>query len=114
MSMGVYIKGMEMPKDCLHCCFASGCSYCDGYNDHCAFEPDDIKTDWDFAHGVFPETTPDWCPLVPVSPHGRLIDADVLKEKWTHRDLDLFAQGWGYLQDLNRAPTILPAEEAAK
>ena len=42
--------------------------------------------------------------------HGRLIDADALKEKWTHRDLDLFAQGWWCLKDLNRAPTIIPAE----
>ena len=48
---------------------------------------------------------------VPVPAHGRLIDADALKDYWARRDLDLFAQGWGYLKDLNRAPTIIPAEE---
>jgi hypothetical protein len=45
------------------------------------FEPDDIKTDWDFDHGVFPKSIPDWCPLVPVLPHGRLIDADAAIDK---------------------------------
>lgn len=112
--MGVYIKGMEMPKDCLHCCFVSGCSYCEGYNDHCAFEPDDIKTDWDFDHGVFPGSIPDWCPLVPVSPHGRLIDADAIRA-----DIDEKRPGRSYedawaLTVMDAAPTIVPAEEAAE
>ena len=50
-------------------------------------------------------------PLVPVPPHGRLIDADAMKKKWTHKDLDLFSQGWCWLQDLNKAPTVIPASE---
>ena len=103
--MGVYIKGMEMPKDCLHCCFVSGCSYCEGYNDHCAFEPDDIKTDWDFDHGVFPGSIPDWCPLVPVQPHGRLIDADALEQA-----VNDFPYGYRgmILAEVAIAPTIIP------
>lgn len=52
-----------------------------------------------------------WHEIVPVPLHGRLIDSDALKEKWTHRDLDLFSQGWGWLHDLNQAPTIIPASE---
>ena len=109
--MGVYIKGMEMPKDCLHCCFASGCSYCEGYNDRCAFEPDDIKTDWDFAHGVFPESIPDWCPLVPVQPHGRLVDADALEYHADNvRDPMGRTEKTVMWKKIESAQTILPAE----
>lgn len=106
--MGVYIKGMEMPIDCLHCCFSSGCSYCEGSSDHCVFEPDDIETDWDFAHGVFPESIPDWCPLVHVPPHGDLIDKNELKENCMKEN--------GFLAEMlfrkvSNASTIIPAEE---
>lgn len=48
---------------------------------------------------------------VPVPPHGRLIDADALKKEHLSGDLDLFAQRWSFLKDVNHAPTIIPAEE---
>lgn len=110
--MGVYIKGMEMPKDCLHCSFVSGCSYCEGYNDHCAFEPDDIETDWDFDHGVFPESIPDWCPLVPVPEHGKLIEKSAVFElirSFPNVDRQLPVD---FMKALYNLPTIIPAEEA--
>jgi hypothetical protein len=62
------------------------------------------------AHPQGVDHRPDYCPLIKLPPHGRLIDADALKDKWTHKDLDLFSQGWGWLRDLNQAPAIIPAE----
>lgn len=116
--MGVLIKGIEMPKDCLHCCFASGCSYCEGYNDHCVFEPDDITTYWDFDNGVFPELIPDWCPLVPVPPHGDLVDKQQMAE--TNEQHYKIFEGEPeadyarkvVLRMLDQAPTIIPADLA--
>ena len=58
--MGVYIKGMEMPTDCIFCPMFHGA--------------------WTMCT-VLNKTTrvrgrPDDCPLVPVPPHGALIDRD--------------------------------------
>ena len=59
--MSVYIKGMEMPKSCGQCLSIGW---------HYVFE---CRLD-DVEEG---ERLPD-CPLTPVPPHGRLIDADAL------------------------------------
>ena len=53
--MGVYIPKMEMPNNCGECqfiCKESTCRYGKGYE------------------------RSDFCPLIEVKPHGRLIDAD--------------------------------------
>ncbi len=62
--MGVYIKGMEMPTSCDDCRLNNGIS--------CYAVPEYTED------GVVGRTDdrPDWCPLVYVPPHGRLIDAD--------------------------------------
>lgn len=57
--MGVYIKGMDMPVDCYEC--------------KVWFQCFDEKPPFNMIKSV--------CPLVEVKePHGRLIDADVLKQ----------------------------------
>ena len=33
---GVYIPGMEMPENCLHCGFKINCDDCEGYECFCA------------------------------------------------------------------------------
>ena len=93
--MGVYIKGMEMPTSCEECQTLLGC--CDELED---------GTVWcRLAHGyIGDERTV--CSLVPVPPHGRLIDADALKENCMKED--------GFLAELlfrkvSNAPTIIPA-----
>lgn len=53
--MGVYVNGMEMPKNCGGCPLRASC-----------------------VHRIYMEERPPDCPLVPVPPHGRLIDADAL------------------------------------
>jgi hypothetical protein len=66
MSMGVYIKGLEMPKSCAEC--PVNMNICKrGYK-------------YLLAHMELYNQRADDCPLVLVPPHGRLIDADALAE----------------------------------
>lgn len=67
--MGVYIKGMAMPKAKLECKFWNTDHVCTANMDGVACDP---------ADGVY---LPENCPLVEVAePHGRLIDADALAD----------------------------------
>ena len=98
--MGVYIKGMEMPKE----------------------------GSWTTVR-IYPDGTcpvPNWqgdCTLikgtkaVPVPPHGGLGDLDALKERITKR---LYSSNHGSMAEayyaalidlIDTAPTIIPAEE---
>ena len=114
--MGVYIN-MEMPISCERCPMLD-------------WDLDYIKCKVTDRHFKMTECwrsirVPD-CPLIPVPPHGRLIDADALHE--------LFEYQWHHLQVLNwngnptakarqsginwcistmrdSAPTIIPSEE---
>lgn len=100
--MCIYIKGMKMPDKCGHCRFAT------------AFECEVTKN----FITTFNVRQQD-CPLVPVIPHGRLIDASeeiqVQMYDDQHEDFyqvkmtidDLLSQSWIDA----KAPTIIPAEE---
>ena len=87
--MGVYIKGIDAPKNCLECPLVV-----------CL----DVKSD---------------CPLVPVPPHGRLIDGDYLKHThcaectlYPDKCLEKTEDGcdWGSIIHLRMCPTIIEAE----
>ena len=115
---GVYIKGMEMPKNCVLCpfhllwplddevqCLANRWLWCDGQKRH------------------------DDCPLIGIPPHGRLIDADALMHEFEKAQRTMEQHGreyscsfmsdsnelsteWYCVEDmLENAPTILEAEE---
>lgn len=93
VSMSVYIKGMEMPKDCdalLH------------------IRPDGRAVLYPF-NGT---DEPHEFTAVPVPPHGRLIDADALLKKCEFvcddDDVDVRAVRYSVIDD---APTIIEAEE---
>ena len=90
---------MEMPKSCINCRFHKSI--------YCTLT--DICTN-----------TAQGCPLVPVPPHGRLIDADALiialetqdyscapdtLEEWTPMDMTK-----AEIADIRNAPTIIPAD----
>lgn len=99
--MSILIKGMEMPTSCCACFCARG-NECGITRYKPTFE------EW-YEDGVKE------CPLVPVPPHGRLIDADALIKELTLDDEDgnsgaslLMAI---FLEVLKAAPTIIPAEE---
>lgn len=76
--MGVYVKGLEMPKVCAECPFRE-VRYDPGYYnyEHCRalgkiFNEHSLEID------VFEEKFND-CPLIEIpTPHGRMIDADAL------------------------------------
>ena len=98
--MSILIKGMEMPKSCLSCPLQGGTADC-------------RLTQKTYNWGL--SERPSDCPLVPVPPHGRLIDADALIKELAIDDLDdktgatlLMAV---FLEVLKAAPTIIPAEE---
>ena len=103
--MGVYIKGMEMPKRCDICPFDNG--------EHCLAYPPSATMIYDIKDGI-----PDWCPLVEITKHGRLIDADAFDERvrvaggMSEEELtEDFKDGvQTVLYMLSKQPTIIEAE----
>ena len=85
--MGVYAKGKEMPKTCC-ACFCARDNKC-GIT---RYEP--TFAEW-YEDGVKD------CPLVPVPPHGRLIDADALMKRYGTMSFSTV---------IVDAPTIIEAE----
>lgn len=97
---GIYIKGMEMPDRCLLCPLMNG------QWQTCKLLGDDMD--------VPLATRRSDCPLVPVPPHGRLIDADALEAEGADVcGLEYeYETVWGFSHDMIRdAPTIISAEE---
>ena len=79
--MGVYIKGMEMPKNCLSCPLQGGTADC-------------RLTQKTYNWGL--TERPSDCPLVPVPPHGRMIEeADAIETAW------MILRGLGYRKEEN-------------
>lgn len=119
--MSILIKGIEMPKNCCACpLFKSNMSkqlFCKAFG---AFD----KSDYD----KLPIERMPNCPIVPVQPHGRLIDADVLMNEMDKQENALYEHGhefsfsfksggdvctaWYNVEMMvEDAPTIIPAEE---
>ena len=103
--MSILIKGISMPKNCADCIFC--------VNNWCV-----INSRLHHIKGA--EETTQYCPLIEVPPHGRLIDANALKadieahaDTYTNCDhLDFVATGLlCAIWDVVNAPTIIEAEE---
>lgn len=120
--MSVLIKGIEMPSGCAVCPFRIGrfCPYIDGWKNNI----EKHKTD---RHPL--------CPLVPVPPHGRLIDADEYRAEMKKRQdacaewRDDIKNGGGFETELyyradsflgamceakltlDKMPTVIPADK---
>lgn len=96
--MGVYIKGMEMPKSCRYCEFR-----------HMSLTQNAFCTAAHETINYVAERTKrlDNCPLVPVPPHGRLIDIDAPYQIQVHVD-GLTKKGGVDIY----APTVLDADWA--
>ena len=106
--MGVYIKRMKMPKECRECYLLEYYEYLG--ETQCSI------TRMMLAEREKPisfDGRPSWCPLVEVpEPHGRLIDAEKLKNEYPH-DTD-----WDYpvntncyvCESIDNAPTVIEAE----
>ena len=93
--MSILIEGMELPTSCSSCPMLEG-----DRNDglcHAAsrwLDDDEYWTWYVYPEGDMDLSKPCNCPLVPVPPHGRLIDADA----------------YAFSGDLNDCPTIIEAE----
>ena len=106
--MSVLVKNMDMPKCCGRCPWWDveyGRTVCRLKEDTI-----DVWVDEDVSR-------PDWCPLVEVKTHGRLIDADVLKETivsnvypvsdcFNSRDYGMFWTG-GIEKAIDETPTVI-------
>lgn len=91
--MSILIRDMEMPKNCGACPLRASCIY-----------------------RIYLERRPDYCPLVEVQPHGRLIDAEKLG--LTDFEIILCQKGNPFknalemlLDKIENAQTIIEAEE---
>ena len=100
--MSILIKGMEMPSRCFSCpmCDVDCCGISRG--SYIEYREVDID--------VAMNGRPDDCPLIPVPPHGRLIDADALPWRKGKDELDrpcllLVTPA------IEALPTNIPAEE---
>ena len=87
--MSVYIKGFPLPNNCGAC---------------------PLRLAW-CRERIYMVTRPERCPLIPVPPHGRLIDADALGEFPYNMD---FCDGGEADEWIRNAPTIIPASPADK
>lgn len=70
--MGIYIKKMEMPESCYYCPFADGVWQKDK---RCLINGKEMPRD-----GRDVQQNHINCPLIPVPPHGDLIDRDALSK----------------------------------
>ena len=84
--MSVYIKGFPLPNNCGAC---------------------HLRLAW-CRERIYMVTRPERCPLVPVPPHGRLIDADAFGEFPYNMD---FCDGGEADEWIRNAPTIIPADK---
>ena len=106
--MSILIKGMDMPTNCEKCPFLD---YEEGYCLASGFKDKSGWYEFTLCPGGAKGGRPDDCPLVPVPPHGRLIDADALP--WENQGFMLTdPDEWGLkVWDIEHAPTIIEAEE---
>ena len=102
--MSILIKGMKMPKDCPMCPMAhynalsefTGCKIGKRF-----FDGDEMNT----------STRPSWCPLTELPPHGRLIDADALRQEWLDNGQNVYIYDTNdFLFSIDDAPAIIEAE----
>ena len=126
---------MEMPTSCFDCpCYHHKVD--DGYYDYeiCRASGTVFNDVYSSVTGHKDHINPfkarlDNCPLVPVPPHGRLIDADALMQEFEKAQRTMKQHGqeyscsflsssqeisteWYCVEDMvENAPTIIPAEE---
>lgn len=104
---GIYIKGMEMPIQCVSCPLWRVMVLRSPALDICGATHRQIPKPY--------SSRPEWCPLVEVPAHGRLIDGDKLEgdlRSMARYQDGLRQQGiLGCCETIKMAPTIIPAEE---
>ena len=104
--MSILIKGMEMPRTCRDCCLSTFTDF--DSMPFCNITMDDIcLNDWETKRC-------DNCPLVPVPPHGDLIDRRDAIIDANERAYDFWLSDDEVnvtIQFLKEQPTTIPASE---
>lgn len=104
--MSVVILGMKMPNNCDEC--------------PCYYETEGAWRNECEVLGkeyIASDDRPEWCPLVELPPHGRLIDGDVAEVIVTDEKDEVggFLDGILYAADwIANQPTIIEAEEVSE
>ena len=94
--MSVIVKSMEMPESCYRCPMANDDFYLCGATEK-------------YLENDSEERRPDWCPLIELPPHGRLIDADKLNIHDVS-PVDGFCVMGVTEEDIGLAETVIEAE----
>ena len=79
--MSILIRSMDIPTSCDKCRFCVNGFTDDAPIYECAVQSEDIVSVLVESDGKPFDFRPDWCPLIELPPHGRLIDADEKKTK---------------------------------
>lgn len=96
--MSILIRGMKMPTSCSVCPLKAEVEF-----DEICSQTGEYVCQYDRA---------DDCPIVPVPPHGRLIDADALLKGCERVATEYATREYAFSQSaIENAPTIIPAEE---
>ena len=110
--MSVLIRGMEMPESCHDCRFCGWSNFWQAYDCHMTknnalllINGEKTNSDSKTRNG-----RADNCPLIPVPPHGDLIERDKLCDIMFIGEQCLYS--WDEIEDaIDYVPTIIPAEE---
>lgn len=109
--MSILIKGMTMPETCYEC----PC----GDNVFCECMATKVRTSYHRDEYGYPDgERQEWCPLVEIPPHGRLIDGDEARRA-ANLEIDFafvakskVRAAMAVAAIIADAPTIIEAEEA--
>lgn len=97
--MTILVKGMEMPENCANCPICVAMPLGDYVVYHkCAL----------LNLLASKRRRRNDCPLIPIPPHGRLIDADAIPFVQSE---DGWPDDYAYRYDINELPTVIEAEE---
>ena len=96
--MSILIKGIDIPKSCMKC--EIGFTY--ELSEICPFAKNPC--------GGYKGKRHEDCPITEIPKHGRLIDADALL-RGDGRYIITFGKEGIDIEEIERAPTILEAEE---
>lgn len=105
----VLIKGIGIPESCSECRFCVNGFTDDAPMYECACQSYDNVSVLVEKDGQPFDFRPEWCPLVELPPHGRLIDADALNTYDVSPIYEFCVMGVTE-EDIGLAETIIEAE----
>lgn len=108
----ILIKGLEMPKNCDECRFCVNGFTDDAPMYECAVQSYENVSVLVESGGKPFDFRPDWCPLIELPPHGRLIDIKSVEYGKFTTVGNEYQRWWnGALESvIDNAPTVIEAE----